>query len=302
MRLKKGCTLFKFGRNYRLRVSDQETGDSVTITLPITIKFTVQRYTGSTLNVIKADIYNLSENVRNFLFQEKWSDRRKQIVFEGGYDTLSTLYIGELWTGNSYRSGADIVTTIEGRSSVWDLDNSTVYTTLNNANTVGDVIQFLAGQFKDTIPVGAIGEWPAQLLRPVTLNGNTWNLLKQYSDGTAFVDNGKIFVLRRNETIEGDLLTITQENGLLSTPVRRDLNIQVNILFEPRIVMNQEITLAIQNTQFLSGVGSVYNGTYKVFGIQHQGTISEAENGSCITTIELYAGGIEFKSVGQNVK
>ena len=96
MRLKKGCTLFKFGRNYRLRVSDQETGDSVTITLPITIKFTVQRYTGSTLNVIKADTYNLSENVRNFLFQEKWSDRRKQIVFEGGYDTLSTLYIGYL--------------------------------------------------------------------------------------------------------------------------------------------------------------------------------------------------------------
>jgi hypothetical protein len=294
--------LFKFGRNYRLRISDEETGDAVTITLPITIKFTVQRYTGSTLNIIKADIYNLSENVRNFLFQEKWSDRRKRIVFEGGYDTLSTLYIGELWTGNSYRSGSDIITSIEGRSSVWELDNSTVYTTLNNANTVGDVISFLAGQFKDTIPVGAIGDWPEQLLRPVTLNGNTWNLLKQYSDGTAFVDNGKIFVLRRNETIDGDLLTITQDSGLLSTPVRRDLNIQVNILFEPRIVMNQEITLAIQNTQFLSGVGSVYNGTYKVFGIQHQGTISEAENGTCITTIELYAGGIEFKSVGQNVQ
>lgn len=294
--------MFKFGRNYRLRISDEETGDAVTITLPITIKFTVQRYTGSTLNVIKADIYNLSENVRNFLFQEKWSERRKRIVFEGGYDTLSTLYIGELWTGNSYRSGPDIITSIEGRSSVWELDNSTVYTTLNDANTVGDVISFLSGQFKDTIPVGAIGEWPEQLLRPVTLNGNTWNLLKQYSDGTAFVDNGKIFVLRRNETIDGDLLTITQENGLLSTPVRRDLNIQVNILFEPRIVMNQEITLAIQNTQFLSGVGSVYNGTYKVFGIQHQGTISEAENGSCITTIELYAGGIEFRSVGQNVQ
>lgn len=294
--------MFKFGRNYRLRISDEETGDAVTITLPITIKFTVQRYTGSTLNVIKADIYNLSENVRNFLFQEKWSDRRKRIVFEGGYDTLSTLYIGELWTGNSYRSGPDIITSIEGRSSVWELDNSTVYTTLNDANTVGDVISFLSGQFKDTIPVGAIGDWTDQLLRPVTLNGNTWNLLKQYSDGTAFVDNGKIFVLRRNETIDGDLLTITQENGLLSTPVRRDLNIQINILFEPRIVMNQEITLAIQNTQFLSGVGSVYNGTYKVFGIQHQGTISEAENGSCITTIELYAGGIEFRSVGQNVQ
>lgn len=313
----------KFGRSYRLRIVEESRdsegnivqGEEVVITNPITIKFTVQRHTGSTLNTFQAEIYNLSENVRNFLFQEPWTDRIKKVTFEAGYDTLSTLYIGEIWTGFSYREGPDIITSIECRSSVWALDTTTVYETINTGGgeiTVKDCLSFLCGKFKDELPVGAIGDFPEKYLRPVVLNGNVWDLIKKISDNSAFIDNGKIYVLRRNEVLDGEIVEINESSGLLASPRRHDLNIQLQMLFEPRFIMDQVVRLNIGGETVRTGkytqevtrspVGNVYNGNWKVFGIQHMGIISESQGGDLRTVIDLNTEGTAFKTVREVVQ
>jgi hypothetical protein len=282
----------KFGRSYRLQITDKEdkSGESLIITNPITINFTVSRRMGSTLNELRADIYNLDENTRNFLFQEQWVVRNKQVVFEGGYDTLSTLFKGTLWAGSSYREGNDIVTTIECKSEMWELKNTTIYETINAGQTVGDVLRFIAGKYEG-IEVGAIGDYSDKLLRPIVLNGNAYNLFREYSNRNVFIDNGKIYALKLNETIKGELLTIDASTGILASPQRLDVGtVQIQTLFEPRVVMGQMVELG-------AGVNKLYNGQYKVFGIQHIGTISGAVGGDLRTIIDLFAGGQVFKVV-----
>lgn len=279
----------KFGRSYRLQITD-ENGETLIVTNPITIRFTVSRRMGSTLNELKAELYNLDENTRNFLFQEQWVTRNKTVIMEGGYDTLSTLFKGVLWGGTSYREGADIITAIECKSEIWELENTTIYETINAGQTVGDILRFIAGKY-ESFSVGNIGNFNEKLLRPVVLNGNAWGLFKQYSNQSGFIDNGKIYALRRNETIDGELITIDASTGILSSPQRLDIgNVQIQTLFEPRVVMGQWVELG-------AGVNKLYNGQYKVFGIQHTGIISEAINGDLRTIIDLYAGGQVFEVV-----
>lgn len=303
----------KFGRQFRLRIYEEDSngnvGEEVVITNPITIRFTVQRHTGSTLNTFQADLYNLSENVRNFLFQEPWTDRLKKVTFEAGYDTLSTLYSGEIWTGFSYREGSDIITSIECRSVSWYLDTTTVYETINTGGgeiTVSDCLSFLCGKYKENVPIGAIGDFSDKLIRPVVLNGNVWDIIKRVSDNSAFIDNGKIYVLKRNEVIEGEVLLIDEKSGLLATPRRHDLNIQLQMIFEPRFVMKQKVNLNITGDfegsekggyYTRTPIGNAFNGEWEIFGIQHMGIISEAQGGDLRTVIELATYGTAFKTV-----
>lgn len=275
----------KFGRSYRLKVEDidpvtKEVLDEVLITNPITIQFTCSRHTSNALNELRADLYNLSENVRTFLFQEIYTDRNKRVTFEGGYDELSTLFIGTLWSGFSQRNGSDIITTLWVKSETFVLNQSTVYTSLPANSTVKDVLGFLLGQFGQDIPLGALGEYPEKLSRPVILNGNTWDLSRKYSDNTVYIDNGRVYALRPNEAVQGDIEVINNTSGLLATP-RREVNfLQIQTLFEPRIVMNQLLRVE-------SDVQDVYTGQYKVLGIQHTGIISEAVGGDLRTIIDL---------------
>ena len=252
-----------------------------------TDRFACSRHTSNALNELRADLYNLSENVRTFLFQEVWNSRNKKVTFEGGYDELSTLFIGTLWSGFSQRQGADIVTTIWVKSETFIIDKITTYTSLPAQSTVGDVLAFLLGSFGEDLPIGAIGSYPEKLLRPVALSGNTFDLARKYSDNTVFIDNGRVYALRRNEVIQGDIKLINSSSGLLATPKREVNFLQIQTLFEPRIKMNQLL-------QVESDVQDVYTGEYKVMGIQHTGIISEAVGGDLRTIIDLFLEGIGY--------
>lgn len=282
----------KFDRQYRLTIDPADGGDVIVITKPFTLQFLVQRRMFSALNLFNGDIYNLSEGARNRLFQEPWSDRKKRVTLEMGYDTLTTVFTGFLWSGHTQREGADIVTSIECKSEIWDLTETTIYETINSGQTVGDILNGIAGNFTQ-LSIGAIGDYPDKLLRPVVLNGNAWQLFKQYSDNTAFVDNGRIYALKKTEAIEGEFIYITPQSGLLATPKRELGTLQVQMLLEPRIKMGQIVGLDATASR-------IYNGNYKVYGIQHMGTISSAVGGDCRTILDLFVGGVAFKMVPSN--
>lgn len=280
----------KFGRKYRLTI-DTDNGTFV-IEPPFTIRFTVKRHVLASMNTLDIDIYNLSKERRDNIFQDQYYQplgKRRHIKLEAGYDDLSTIFQGTFWIANSGREGVDIVTSICSTDGGLETENSFTFRTLQPQTgaplTGRKIVQDLIGSFDPAqLSAGKIsnGQTMQQnYQRPVVLNGNTYDLLKKYSNGKVFIDLEKIYVLEDNEVVEGGIPLINADTGLLSTPRRDEAYLTVSTLFEPRFIMGQSADL-------VSTVNPIYNGKYRVCGVQHQGIISEAVNGDCRTIVHLY--------------
>lgn len=272
----------KFQRSYRIVIDPKDGGPPIVIGLPLTCQFWIKRNQMSSLNYMSLDIYNLSKENRDRIFQDRFTTFDRTVTFEGGYDILSLVFSGFIFEAGSARDGTNIITRIEARSGEFDVVTTQTYQTIGKGKTVGDIIDFLMGQFP-TLEKGGRSEFPEKLLRPVTLFGNTWDLLKEYTDDNVFIDNNRIYALRDNDAREGDLAVINEKTGILETPRRDDGFLSVTTLFEPRILVRQSVALE-------SSIMPVYNGNYFVLGIMHQGIISEAVGGECRSIFDLQVG------------
>lgn len=286
----------KFGRRYQLTIDMNDGSGQIVITLPFTIQFTIDRSAGASLNSLNLVIYNLGAETRNRIRQDRfYSGVRTQVKLEGGYDQLSTMFVGNILQAYSARRGSDIVTIINAQDGGFDTINTISSKTIAPGTSLKDVLKALVGDFPN-LNQGAIGEFDGRFNRGVVLDDNTLELLKKYSAFQLFIDKEKVFVLQNNEVISGDLAVINASTGLLETPIKEQAYINVATLFEPRVTVGQLIELA-------STVEPIYNGQYKVLGVNHQGIISEAVNGQCISRFNLLAGGEvfgSFKTVGTN--
>ena len=279
----------KFGRSYRVVIDPLDGGEPIIVTMPLTIRFNVQRSILDSFNTLDIDIYNLGKSARDRIFQDRFNLSGRTIRLEGGYDTLSLMFDGIITEASSAREGVDIVTKISAYSDKFDMNNTQTFTTIDGGKTVGDVIEFLIGQFP-TLTRGAVGSFLDVLQRPAVLNGNTYDLIRKYSDNQVFVDNNRVYVLKRYETTENQVFVINTQTGLLGTPRRDDAYLTTVTLFEPRIDIGQRVELQ-------SEVMPVYNGQYKVVGINHEGVISEAVGGNCRTMLQLFVGNNRFEVV-----
>lgn len=279
----------KFGRSYRLTVEFDDGTPPIIIGLPFTMQFTVNRRIFSSLNTCYVDVYNLGPQVRELIFQEPMLARNKTLTLEAGYDELVTIFKGSIYQASSYREGPDIITSVECQSGQWQISTSTVYTTLTEGQTLGDIYKFLSGQLPE-ISIGAIGDFTEKLERPVVLNGNVWDIFKRYTGNKVHIDNQRVYVLKNDEAVEGAIGVISLDSGILQTPKRSGGFINLSTMFEPRVQLEQKMEL-------ISTVQPIYNGTYKIAGIQHTGVISEAVGGDCRTMLDLWVGNQTFKTV-----
>lgn len=307
----------KFGRNYKLTIETNpiitgtplapppgqtEPGNSSTaqpssspsnkaliIESPLTIRFNITRG-GNSRPHMDLQIYNLNESSREAIRHDRFSSRKLQkIVLEAGYDNLSVVFRGDIFSASSTRENeTNIVTYIDARDGGFDISNTKTYQTIQKNTTYKDVFMALIAQFP-TLKPGSIGSIDGTALRPVVLVGNTWQLANKVCNGNCFVDLGEIHVLKSGEAIvRKDLQTkgpasvpiIGPETGLLGTPQREDAFISVKTLFEPTIIIGEIVQLKSQVMPF-------YDGQYKVIGINHNGIISGAINGTCYTTFSL---------------
>lgn len=282
----------KFGRTYRLTINLNDGSEPIIVTLPFTIQFTINRKTFASLNTCYVDVYNLSPRIRELIFQEPFIAKNKTMTLEAGYGELVKIFEGTIFQASSARDGTNVITSIECLSGNWQINQTTVYTSLTKGQTLGDIFKFLSGQFPD-LTIGAIGDFPQKLERPVALNGNAWDIFKRYSGNSVAIDNQRIYVLNRNEVVEGDILFLNEDTGLLQTPTRAGGFITVPVLFEPRVKLQQQMQLE-------SKVNPIYNGTYKVAGLQHEAIISESVSGHARTMIDLFVGAQTFQTVREN--
>lgn len=274
----------KFGRNYILNVQTRQ-GTTLTIKLPFTITFDITRNTLTSANVGQITIYNLSKNNRAAIRKNACDtgDLRTVQLLAGYGNNLSIIFDGMITTAYSYRQGVDFLTVIESLDGGFAFANAKSSQQFPSNTENADVLQTLIGDLSAYgVSLGVVGSFPGQLTRGNSYSGQTCDILQELTGGRFFIDNGKAYALADNECVNGPVTTISPDTGLLETPIRQQTMIEVPILFEPKLVMAQQVTL-----QSLTADADI-NGNWKVVSIKHNGMISDAVCGDARTTAGLY--------------
>ena len=316
----------KFGRKYRITIQTTEniipignsvgpfqpssisadtsgalagTAQAIIIEPPFTITFNIHRTAMSALNGMTLQIYNLNATHRQAIYQDRFSPRRFKIIVEAGYDTLATVFIGDIFEANSHRQGTDIITTIDARDGYFGVNTGVIPNggiTLEKGTTLKEVMQYLCQQIPN-VTTGTLSNIEDYTFsRPLVLEGNTYEQIKKYANlyrNMVYVDLEVINILGNFEVVVNEAITlIDASTGLIETPRRDNAYLTITTLFEPRIIMGQMI-------QLQSEILPQYNGLYKVIGATHKGIISEAVNGRCNSVFNVIGNEINggFKTV-----
>ena len=291
--------LKKANRRYRLTIQDidddrKPIGSATVIENPFTLKFSINRSIFSEVNQGDFEIYNLAPETYNRLFFDYYSINQqisevnvgnpwnnRLVILEAGYYgmEMDTIFVGDMWSCYTERRGANVITKIHSIVGLRAMaQNSDI--TLQNA-TRNEVLSTLA---RDTgLKLKIYSGEDEKFSRPVVINGNTVANIQKYSNGTAFIDNEEIKVLELNEATEGNVPLINDESGLLGVPKRENGLLTVDMIFEPRIIVGQVIEIQ-------SRVAPMFNGQYKVYGIKHEGTISDSVAGYVNTELQMLVG------------
>jgi hypothetical protein len=278
----------KFNRGYRLQIiSYNRSGipnpEVLVIEPPFTLEVNIVRNSMATSNNATFKIHNLSERTRALIFQDRFqvNSSFKRISVEAGYNgELYQVFLGTIFEAHSRLAGPDILTEITSRDGFRDLTNTKTSRTFEAGITKNGIFDFIVSQFQ-FVKKGVFGGQDETFQRPVTVDGNSYDIIKLFSRNKVFVDNEKLSVLIDNEVLAGPVFFVNADSGLLETPQRADAYITITTLFEPQLQIGQTLKLE-------SIIAPIYNGAYKVLGVSHQGVISEAISGSLITKTSLF--------------
>lgn len=296
----------KFGRTYDITFNIgvlENSGaldkvkilESIIVSYPLTANFAISRNTYSQVNTAFVSILGLAQDTRDRLYKDRY-DMETYIEMEirAGYqDEMSLIFKGTIKECQSYKdSGAtEYRTDIEA----WDGGLAVYKGNDNNSfsagTSTGEILETLCHNMPN-IKVGAISPdfYNKTLLRPEMFGKKTYDDLSMLTDGDVFIDSEKIYFLKTNDVIDGDIDSLLLGNTLLGSPRRKEGIVTIETIFEPRIIIGQQIEILSETVPYLSG-------SYKILGVSHDGVISGAKGGSMITTIDLFIGTEKFRRV-----
>lgn len=288
--------VFRIGKLKQVGAYDQSSIDEeLVVEYPLTADLAVSRSVYSQVNTAFVNIYGLAQLTREKLYKDRY-DTIKYIEMEiyAGYEDFDArIFNGTVKECQSYKEsgGTEFITEIEA----WDGGLAVERGNDNNSFAAGTnyptVLETLC-QNMPNIQIGAISPDYEEktLLRPHFAGNKTYDDLSDLVGGNIFIDNEYIYFLSDRDVIDGEVSLINIDSGLLGSPRRRDTILTLDLIFEPRITVGQQIALESKNLPYLNGV-------YKVLGVNHEGTISGAKCGSMITTLDLFIGTELFRMV-----
>ena len=280
----------KFGRHYNLKLTTQN-GTVIEITDPFTLEFNVQKQilVNMSANPCSLRIHNLAKSTRNLIFKDGFTlDQYLGIEFRAGYSELGLIMKANASRAYSVRmeGSTEVITEINGFDGGYAKNNSFSSFTLAAGAQKQDVIKRLLGDVKVNpsarIEIGAVSTFDGVHTRGVSVGPkSTVDLLQTWTGNKFFINDEKAYCMKDDDCLQGTILTISSDTGLLGSPKRYDFVIYAEILFEPMLQLNQIVNL-------VSTVNSNYNGVYIVKAITHSGIISGAVGGKCKTLVTLY--------------
>jgi len=281
-------------RKYRLEIQNVY-GLTTIIEPPFTIDFDIKKAIFANVCTGSITVYNLGERTRNEIYKDVTQvnlENIRAVELFAGYEgeQLPRIFGGTISHCYSRRQGVDFLTTIEVNSGSDYLANSYVNLDVPKGTKVSDMMAQVAYQINPKARV-LVGDYAGEFKRACSLCGPADKIIKDYTGGNFFIDDDTIFLLSDDECVNGVLNEFNAESGLLGSPQREETFLVFDVIFEPRVSMFQKIKLTSSTTDF-------FNGEFKVVGIHHVGTISEAIGGTAKTSIRVEF----FKALGTIVK
>lgn len=271
---------------YRVTIYSNE--NTIIVKSPITAQINITR--GVMCDATKATVklYNLAPSTRNSIFQDVFTydiQKRKYVHVEAGYgneNSMSMIFKGRILQAYSYKSGSqtDVITEIQAQAL--DILDCQTSITVEAGTSKREVIQQCVNDMPNVI-LGNMGNIEGNFLTSTTFEGNSLNTINEIVGGNAFVDNGVLNILLNNEVLDVPVPVITDDSALLETPMRRDANLTVRMLFQPDLVVAQLLEIK-------SSISPNFNGQYKVLGFTHDLTFGDGIAGSRTTTVDLWIG------------
>lgn len=283
----------KFGRIYDMRISTRN-GKNITIRPPFTLEFDIYRHSLQSANVGQFKIYNLPRNIRDLIrFDISSIEKRQEIALKAGYQSvdknlndLPMIFRGSIKYAYSERVETEWVTTIECYDGGFALANSRIDSEFIRGEKYRSSVEKVLDMLED-VKIGKIspelvsGERTIQ--RGHSVSAKVSDILNENFSTNWFIDNGLINIVADDEALSGVLKVVNVDTGLIGTPIRQDTLIDFDMVFEPRLLIGQLISL-------YSITDPAFNGTYKLIEMKHQGTISEAVCGELITHCRVFKG------------
>ncbi len=282
-----GKILKKFNRRFQLKV-ETDNNEVVTIFSPLTIEFNVVRNTLASANTASFSVKNLNPETRSKIYKDLYDvETFRAVQFFAGYDDLNPgaplpmLFNGTIKSAYNERASGSVefstdIECFDGQLSAFDTINLNV----KKGTPLKEIMKDVTKSMKDIDSFTIGSGYNQKTYRGTSLLGNPKDYLRTLSNQRYFVDSRGVYILAENEVLEGSIKKIGPENGLLGSPRRQELFVEVDMLFEPRLKPAQLIELESTSTP-------EHNGFYKVVGFRHSGTISGAEGGTALTNVTL---------------
>lgn len=283
----------RLNKKYTLEIQKQDKNgkrldEKYVITNPITVKISVVRNIYSGVSDMNIDIYNLATETRNMIFKDWFFDIKKEdilfISLSAGYDgkNQSCLFLGDIWNAYITRVGTDIITRIQAKCGLRNMTQE-VNHVFYKGQTHQDIIDYCISQL-DGIKAGKMSKNEQKLEEETPISGKPLEIIKAYSPGrNVYIDAGVVNILAPNEGFISYVPLINDKSGLLNTPSRKPATVTIQTMFMPELVVGQIIEVN-------SKLEPQFNGQYRIFGIRHEGIISDAIESTMKTTIEMNVG------------
>lgn len=281
--------MLKFQRNYYCEFAiykNNKIEEIVTVSYPTTLNFNVIFGSYNSPMTASLQFINLSKEIQGKLWIDRFNWGLKRIKFNlfAGYgDTLINIFGGEIQDCISYReSGStDWITEVSGYISADYRRLGLVNDTFIKGTKVTTILKYMMSQNSD-IKLGSISpSLDYSIPRNQTFIGQPMDLIgRSFPDYRVFVDKNELHILGANEVIEGENLIISDKTGLLGSPKRANVFLEIEMMFEPQANIGRMATIkSLSMPQF--------NGDYEIISVRHYGVISPTQSGVLTTSLVL---------------
>lgn len=267
---------------------------TLTVSYPISLQLNINQNVFSSANSGKFILYNLNPNTRALLYKDKY-DLTKYVtmkLYAGYQNTMPLVFYGDFLQCYSYRKSGSVdwITEIEATDMMYIFQYGFANYTMAAGTTFENLLKTLLADIPN-LEIGYISPKIQPLKKSQTFWGETLSILKNdYLDYQIYVHNNELNVIAEDETVPGQISLITPKSGLLGSPTRAEMYLDVECIFEPGILPGQGIALESTTLSYLNNI-------YKVIGLQHRGIISAVQSGALTTQLTLSLGSTFYQEL-----
>jgi hypothetical protein len=204
-------------------------------------------------NTAELTVRNLNPDHRSHLEQLKVASVLIEAGYEGG---TSTLFLGDLRTAISTTEGPDIVTKLSSGDGEKAVKKARVKTTMKKGTaTPQKVLQAVAkslgvGEGNLVQALGQLGGIANHFSEGVVMSGSAFREMNAICKSLNLdwsIQNGKLQILSRGKTLDGQAIKLTKDTGLIGSPtVDNDGVLTAVMLLAPDVFPGRKLVLESQ--------------------------------------------------------